>query len=142
MERIMSSAVLRRVITSRTLGCAVGVCVAATALAGCGGTGSAAGSDTFTFGMSSDPGNLDPQSAAGGNLYQMSYFAYDPLLSVDSAGVIQSELATAWHVDGQTVTLTLHKGITCSDGSAFTARTAADNVNYLADPKNSSPFTG
>ena len=36
----------------------------------------------------------------------------------------------------------MKKGITCSDGSAFTAQTAADNVNYVANPKNSSPFAG
>ena len=82
----MSNAVLRTGITSRVLGAAIGVCVAASALAACGGTSGASGSDTFTFGMSSDPGNLDPQSSASGNLYQMSYFAYDPLLNVDSTG--------------------------------------------------------
>lgn len=128
-------------VTRPLIGLALGACVAGTALAGCG-SGGTSGSDTFTMSLSSDPGNLDPQASAAGNLYQMSYLAYDPLLSVSGSGVIQSELATSWQVTGQTVTLTLHKGITCSDGSAFTAQTAADNINYLADPKNSSPFTG
>lgn len=130
-------------VTRRMVGFVVGACVAATALTGCGGgSGSAAGGGTFTLAMSADPGNLDPQASAASNLYQMSYLAYDPLLSVDGTGTVRSQLATSWHVTGQQVVLTLHKGITCSDGSAFTARTAADNVNYVANPKNNSPFAG
>ena len=132
------------VVTRRMVGLVAGVCVAATALAGCGGTGSgdAAGGGTFTLAVNGDPGNLDPQASAASNLYQMSYFAYDPLLAVDNTGRIESQLATSWQVTGQQVVLTVHKGITCSDGSAFTAQTAADNVNYIADPKNNSPFAG
>jgi peptide/nickel transport system substrate-binding protein len=126
-------------------GLVAGVCVATTVLAGCGG-GSAAGDvvsgGTFTLAMSSDPGNLDPQSSVATNNYQMAFLAYDSLLSVDGSGAIRSELATSWHVDGTNVTLTMHKGITCSDGSAFTAQTAADNLNYVANPKNNSPFAG
>ncbi|HEX4221077.1 MAG TPA: ABC transporter substrate-binding protein [Pseudonocardiaceae bacterium] len=122
-----------------------GVCVAAVALAGCGG-GAAGGNvvsgGTFTMALSADPGNLDPQASAATDDYQMSFLAYDPLLGVDTSGTIRSELATSWQVHGTTVTLTLKKGITCSDGSTFTAQTAADNINYVADPKNSSPFAG
>jgi peptide/nickel transport system substrate-binding protein len=127
-------------------GLVAGVCVATTVLAACGGGGSAAGNvvsgGTFTLAMSSDPGNLDPQSSVATNNYQMAFLAYDSLLSVDGSGAIRSELATSWHVDGTNVTLTMHKGITCSDGSAFTAQTAADNLNYVANPKNNSPFAG
>lgn len=136
--------ITRRTITPRIAGIAVGVCVATTALAGCGGA--AASQDvtggTFTVALSSDPGNLDPQSSVANNNYQMAFLAYDPLLSVDGSGVIHPQLATSWHVDGSDVTLTLHKGITCADGAAFTAQTAADNLNYVADPKNNSPFAG
>ena len=133
-------------ITLRMAGLIAGMCVATTVLAGCGGGGSAAGDvvsgGTFTLAMSSDPGNLDPQSSVATNNYQMAFLAYDSLLSVDGSGAIRSELATSWHVDGKNVTLTMHKGITCSDGSAFTAQTAADNLNYVANPKNNSPFAG
>ncbi|HKN97448.1 MAG TPA: ABC transporter substrate-binding protein [Pseudonocardiaceae bacterium] len=127
-------------------GLAVGVCVATTALAACGGGGSTASNvvsgGTFTLAMSSDPGNLDPQASVASNNYQMAFLAYDSLLSIDSSGAIRSQLATAWHVNGKNVTLTMHKGIRCSDGSAFTAQTAADNLNYVANPKNNSPFAG
>jgi peptide/nickel transport system substrate-binding protein len=134
---------MARLVTRKTVGLVAGACLAATAVVGCGSSsGDTAGAATFTLGMSSDPGNLDPQASAASNLYQMSFIAYDPLVSVDGAGKIQSELATSWQVTGQQVVLTLHKGITCSDGSAFSAQTAADNVNYVVDPKHSSPFAG
>jgi peptide/nickel transport system substrate-binding protein len=129
-----------------------GLCVAAAVLTGCSGDGtkasSAGGGDvvdggTFTMAMSGDPGNLDPQGSAVSALFQISKFAYDPLLSVDAtSGDIKSGLASAWKAAGKTITLTLNSGITCSDGSAFTATDAAANVNYVADPKNKSPFLG
>jgi peptide/nickel transport system substrate-binding protein len=92
--------------------------------------------------MRSDPGNLDPQASAATALYQVTQFAYDPLLSIDAKGKIGSELATKWTVTDDTVTLTLHRGITCADGSTFTAIDAADNINWVGDPKNASPFLG
>jgi peptide/nickel transport system substrate-binding protein len=134
-----------RSISPATAGLVVGVCVAVTALAGCGG-GAAAGNvvsgGTFSIAMSSDPGNLDPQASAASDDYQMSFLAYDRLLSIDESGTVHSELATSWQADATTVTLAMKKGITCSDGAPFTAQTAADNVNYVANPKNASPFTG
>src|ERR1051325_11226061 len=91
------------------------------ALAGCGsGTGTPGGGGvveggTFTLGLSSDPGNLDPQLGAGTSLFTVTQFAYDPLVSVDgTTGKIGSQLATEWAVDGTTVTLTLGEGITCA----------------------------
>lgn len=133
----------------------LGICLAATALAGCGGGGdSSTGGNgsgdsdfvdgaTFTLRLSSDPGNLDPQMGAGTSLFTVTQFAYDPLVSVDGAtGEIKSALATDWKVDGTTVTLTLGDGITCSDGTDLTASVVADNLNFVADPKNQSPFLG
>jgi peptide/nickel transport system substrate-binding protein len=140
----MASSVTRSTIAPRMVSFVAGACVVATALAACGGSSSAdaVSGGTFTLAMTSDPGNLDPQASAASNLYQMSYIAYDPLLGIDGSGRIQPELATSWQVTGQRVVLTLHKGITCSDGTPFTATTAADNVNYVADAKNASPFGG
>lgn len=117
---------------------------------GAGTTGNVANSSspnvvngaTFTMAMNADPGNLDPQASASTSVYQMSYLAYDPLLSITNKGTIQSQLATSWKVQGPKVVLTLHKDITCSDGSKFTAKTAADNINYVGNPKNKSAFLG
>jgi len=125
----------------------------ALAVAGCsgssgggGGNGKAGGKlvdgATFTYALTADPGNLDPQASAASNLYELSWFAYDPLVNLTADNKIVSGLATAWKAAGTTVTLTLHKGITCSDGSPFTAADVVKNVTYVADPKNKSPFLG
>ena len=39
---------------------------------------------TFTMALASDPGNLDPQMAAGSALFTLSQLAYDSLLSVNA----------------------------------------------------------
>jgi peptide/nickel transport system substrate-binding protein len=129
---------------------AAGACVGALVLAGCGsnkGGGNDQGSGgklvdgaTFTMALSADPGNLDPQGSADGNLVQISAFAYDHLVNITNSGKIVSGLASKWVVDGSTITLTMHAGITCSDGSAFTAADAAANLNYVVDPANKSPY--
>lgn len=125
------------------------------ALAACGG-GSGGGSGgsgggepsyvdgaTFTLGLSSDPGNLDPVMGAGTSLFTVTQFAYDPLVSVDGeTGEIRSQLATDWEVDGTTVTLTLAEGITCADGTELTATHVADSLDFVTDPENQSPFLG
>lgn len=131
------------------------VCAVTTVVSACSGSsngqtkdgGSAANQKladnaTFTFAADSDPGNLDPQMSAAGSVLQMALFGYDSLVHVDAKGKIVSGLATSWTVNGNTVQLTLHKGITCSDGSSFTAKDAAANLNWVADPKNKSPFLG
>jgi peptide/nickel transport system substrate-binding protein len=128
-----------------------GLCLLlAAALTGCGGaatssSGSAEVVDggTFTLGLSSDPGNLDPQMGAGTSLFTVTQFAYDPLVSVDGrTGEIRSGLATKWEVTAGTVALTLAPGITCSDGTKLTATTVAGNLNFVAAPENKSPFLG
>jgi peptide/nickel transport system substrate-binding protein len=136
---------------------ALGLCLALTAVAGCGGSSAGGGATrgaggaesdlvegaTFTLGLSSDPGNLDPQMGAGSSLFTVTQFAYDPLVSVDgTTGEIKSGLAEKWDVAGTTVTLTLRDGITCDGGSALSATNVADNLSFVADPKNQSPFLG
>ena len=139
--------------TAMKLKAALSLCATAALLTACGGSSdgsSGGGGDseyvdggTFTMAMGGDPGKLDPQSSASTALFTVNQLAYDPLVAVDGkTGEIQSELATDWKVDGTTVTLTLAKGITCADGSDFTATTAADNIDYVGDPKNKSPYLG
>jgi peptide/nickel transport system substrate-binding protein len=126
-----------------------GVCVITAVLSGCSGSKDQPTSGlkvvngaTFTLAMSADPGNLDPQGSAASNTFQITQFAYDNLVNEDANGKIESGLATAWQVNGPKVVLTIHKAVTCSDGSAFTAADVAANVNYVADPNNKSPFLG
>ncbi|MDF1603814.1 ABC transporter substrate-binding protein [Nocardioides sp. YIM 152315] len=140
----------------RSLGTSLALGVTAALLAGCGGSDgdSDPGGDgngasqyadggTFTMALKGDPGKLDPQSSASSQLFTVNQLAYDNLLSVDAeSGEIESQLATEWAVDGKTVTLTLADGITCADGSEFTASTVADNIAYVGDPKNKSAYLG
>ena len=131
------------------------ICATTVLLAGCGGGGDdgnsgGGGGDseyadggTFTMSIAGDPGKLDPQSSASTQLFAVNQLAYDNLLFVDGeTGEIKSQLATDWEVDGKTVTLTLADGITCADGSEFTASTVADNIAYVGDPKNKSAYLG
>jgi len=121
-------------------------------LAGCGGGGSSSVASggktvvdggTFTMALPTDPGNLDPGSSAGTQLFTISQFAYDRLLAVDAgSGEIQPQLAESWKSAGKTVTLTLKPGITCSDGTPLKASDVVANLDYVADPANKSPFLG
>ncbi|MGP3534300.1 ABC transporter substrate-binding protein [Microbacterium sp. RD1] len=117
-------------------------------LAGCSGGDSGSGDGapveggTFTQILPADPGALDPQMSAGSALFALSKFAYDSLVSVNADGEILSQLASDWSTDGLSATLTIQDGITCSDGSDFTAQTAADNLNFIADPENQSALLG
>jgi peptide/nickel transport system substrate-binding protein len=126
-----------------------GACAVVLIASGCGGgkgqdrsANSVVDGATFTLGMAADPGNLDPQASATSNVFEISKFAYDHLVNADPSGRISSGLATGWKVSGSQVILTMHKAVTCSDGSAFTPADAAANINYVADPKSKSPFLG
>lgn len=135
---------------------ALGLCMTTALLAGCGGgsddpgTSKSGGGDseyasggTFTMAIAGDPGKLDPHSSASSQLFAVNQLAYDNLVWVDGeTGEIESQLAKEWSVDGTTVTFTLNEGITCADGSEFTASTVADNIAYVGDPKNKSPYLG
>ncbi len=109
---------------------------------GGGGGGEPVEGGTFTQILPADPGNLDPQMSAGSALFALSKFAYDSLVSVDIDGEVHSQLASEWDVEGTTATLTIREGIVCSDGSDFTAQTAADNLNWISDPENQSALLG
>lgn len=121
-------------------------------LAGCGGSdgspapggssGEYADGGTFTMALKGDPGKLDPQSSASTQLFTVNQLAYDNLVAVDENGEILPQLAQEWSVDGTTVTLTLNDGITCADGSDFTASTVAENIAYVGNPKNKSAYLG
>ncbi len=134
---------------------ALGLCVTAALLAGCGGSddpgpSKGGGGDseyadggTFTMAIAGDPGKLDPQSSASTQLFAVNQLGYDSLVSVDGeTGEIQSQLATDWTVDGKTVTFTLADAITCADGTDFTAQAVVDNIAYVGDPQNKSPYLG
>lgn len=108
---------------------------------GAGGADYATGG-TYIGALSSDPGSLIPMTGVSLAARAMVAYAYEPLVEVTKDGKFKPWLASAWQVTGTTVTYTLKDGITCSDGSPFTAQSAADNINYHANPKNATFYYG
>jgi len=111
---------------------------------GDGGSGDGAtveGQD-FVAVLATDPGNLDPLMSASTAGRQLFSVYYDSLVYATDDGSIVSGLATSWEQTPTSVTFTLAEGITCADGSPFTATDAADNVAFVADPANGSPLLG
>jgi peptide/nickel transport system substrate-binding protein len=96
----------------------------------------------FRMATAADPGGLDPHASASSTVFQIAALAYDSLVTINEAGQIEPQLAQSWQVEGDTATLTLKTGVTCSDGSSFTASTAAANIAYIEDPANLSPLLG
>lgn len=107
-----------------------------------GGSAAPAAGKTFTLDIASDPGALDPQGSAVSALFGMTQYAYDSLVSVAADGTIQPQLASAWTAEGTTLTFDIKSGVTCADGAPFTAQTVVDNLAYVGDPENKSPFLG
>ncbi|MDR2453244.1 MAG: ABC transporter substrate-binding protein [Bifidobacteriaceae bacterium] len=104
--------------------------------------GAPAASQTFTMAVSADPGALDPSLGISSSLLWASRFAYDPLVNFDLAGQAHSGLASEWEQLEDKLVFTIKDGVKCSDGSDFTAHTAAANINFVADPANGSPLLG
>jgi peptide/nickel transport system substrate-binding protein len=122
---------------------------AAVLLAGCSKSGADGSGDrsfvdgaTFTMAISADPGALDPATAVQGSTNLLLSFAYDTLVHTDKDNKIVSGLADKWTVTPDSVTFTLHKGATCSDGSAVTPSVVARSINHWVDPATKSPLVG
>ncbi|MCE0535300.1 ABC transporter substrate-binding protein [Kineosporia rhizophila] len=125
--------------------------IAALTLTACGG-GSGGGTEaasttyvsggTFNVALNDDPGSLSPLN--GVSLVQRALvpYAYDSLVHTTAQGEFQPWLAESWKETPTSITYTLKEGVTCSDGSAFSAATAAANINYQADEKNGTFWHG
>lgn len=96
---------------------------------------------TLTLAIAEDPGDLNPLVTNKVAAQIVGSFAYDSLVFADpETGAIKPYLATKWTDGAKKITFTLKDGITCADGTAFTAATAAANFMWIADPKNGSPL--
>ncbi|MDR2252352.1 MAG: ABC transporter substrate-binding protein [Bifidobacteriaceae bacterium] len=100
------------------------------------------GEKTFVLAVSADLGSLDPSLGLSSPLFWASRFAYDTLITLDLAGELHSALASDWRQQDDQLVFTIKDGVTCSDGAAFTAQTAAANINFVADAANASPLLG
>lgn len=97
---------------------------------------------TFTVAVNDDPGSLSPLT--GVSLVQRGLvpFGYESMAYITPEGETVPWMAESWEETGTSVTYTLKDGITCADGSEFTAETAAANFAYQADPDNGTFWFG
>ena len=97
---------------------------------------------SLAVGVSADPGSLDPQNSLNGPNALMRTFAYDTPVTLLNSGQLAPEVLSSWTVTKQGYSLTVRKGVTCSDGSPMDAQIVADNINYVGNPKNQSAMAG
>ncbi|MFD3512996.1 ABC transporter substrate-binding protein [Streptomyces sp. NPDC058657] len=88
-----------------------------------GGPSSSGGSSggTVKIGVTSDATSFDPAKGAGATDYLLTSLLYQPLVGQDDGGTFVAGLAGSWTSTPTKTSLTLRKGLTCSDGSALTA---------------------
>jgi peptide/nickel transport system substrate-binding protein len=118
------------------------------ALTGCGSdSGGSSGSKlardgSVTIALQSDPGSLDPQRSVSGDNQLLGSFAYDTPVKLQDSGEVSPSVVTRWQAGDKSYVLTVRRGVTCADGSPLDARVVAENVNWVADPRNESPMAG
>ncbi|MDT7572839.1 MAG: peptide/nickel transport system substrate-binding protein [Actinomycetota bacterium] len=94
----------------------------------------------ITMALNADPGTLDPTKTLLGSAQQINRFTYDTLVNTNRDGEIVSGLAEKWTVSPTALTFTIRKGVTCADGTPFTAANVKDNFDFLK--KSKSPLIG
>lgn len=105
-------------------------------------TGEIQSGGTFVKALGDDPGDLNPMKAVAFETWEVVGMSYEALVYYDSEGELQPWLASDWTESGTEVTFTLKEGITCADGTPFTAETAAANITYNTDPENATFYYG
>lgn len=129
---------------------------AAVALAACGGsdgtsaTGDTSGAPkgrltsdaTFTYVLRADPGSLDRAKNGQSVLQEVLPYAYDTLVAQGPDNSIEPQLATRWETTPKRVTLTIRRGVTCSDGSPVTPSVIAKGFKAFQGPKAQVPVFG
>ncbi len=129
---------------STALPALAGIAALTLALASCSGStepGTPSEADyvsggTFVTAINDDPGDLNPLKAISLDTWGVISLAYESLIYVTPDGDFEPWLAESWEETGTEVVFTIKDGLTCTDGTEFTAQTVADNLNYNADPAN------
>ncbi|MDN4491309.1 ABC transporter substrate-binding protein [Demequina sp. SYSU T00068] len=121
-------------------------------LAGCSGgssdtdssTGSTSGGETvsggtLTIATATPPTSLSAQNTGFGSESLYTQAVYDSLLRAEPDGTISPHLATewSWSEDRLTLTMQLRDDVTFTDGEAFNADVAAQNVLRFRDGTSS-----
>ena len=118
-----------------------GAVAAALALTGCAGGTSSSGSSsaktggTLTLGLITQATTFSAQDANWANEAPYMQAVYDTLIHANADGTIAPWLATKWSYDDTKtkLTLTLRTDVKFSDGEAFNADAAAQNLKRFRD---------
>ena len=130
---------------SRLVPVAAGAVILAMTLASCSGSSDPQGDvaegefvsgGTFVKSLNDDPGDINPMKTVSPDTWEVVTLAYESLIYITPEGEAEPWLADSWTETGTEATYEIKEGITCADGSPFTAQTVADNINYNADPAN------
>lgn len=113
--------------------------LAAATLAGCsaGHTATNAAKLSATdvvIGTQGAPAGLDFTTIGGAAAPQaLMQNVYETLVRIDDTGTPQPHLAESWEIsdDGTVYTFHLREGVTFSDGTEFSAHTAAFSIDYV-----------
>lgn len=132
----------RHVLTASAVAATAALALTACGTTSGGGDGDYVSGGTFVKALTGDPGNLNPFNAVSFDTIELMTAGYESLIYVDAEGTQNPWLAESWEETGTEVSFTLKDGITCHDGSDFTAETAANNINYHADPANATLLHG
>ncbi len=123
------------------------LCAILVAAAACGpgaqpsASGGPGNKGSVSIRLPSDWATLDPQGTAGGSTTaSLAAAMYDLLITVVPGGTIVPYLAKSWTATSTSLTFTLRKDATCSDGAPVTATVVMNSFQRLA--KSSVPLVG
>ena len=98
---------------------------------------------TFSAAVNGEVNDTVPMTGSQPQERQIMVYAYESMIYTGEDGEPVPWLAESWEEgeDGTTVTFELKPGVTCHDGTDFDATVAAENLNYHANPDNTSVHT-
>ncbi|MHB1407076.1 MAG: ABC transporter substrate-binding protein [Desulfitobacteriaceae bacterium] len=123
-------------------------------LAGCGSgtvsksqsSGSQSGTSTLNLAVASDFKTMDAAQAGDGQTIEATQLLYTELLRLSGSfgSALIGGLAESWKWsdDGKSISFTLHKDLTFSDGTPLTTDDVAFTFTRLLDPKTKAPYQG
>jgi peptide/nickel transport system substrate-binding protein len=111
-SRFLSGAVMAAATSLLASACTTGP-------AGAPSSGGDRSGGTVKIGVTSDVTSFDPAKGAGATDYVITSLLYQPLIGQDDGGTFVPGLAETWTSTPTKTSLTLKKGLTCSDGSAL-----------------------
>lgn len=96
---------------------------------------------TLTIARSVDADGLDPYKVSTTQSSQVTALIYNTLVTLDSSGHPQPGLAESYQIseDNKTYTFNIREGVSCHDGSAFSAEDVVWSIKRAIDPATANP---